>query len=117
LNNVYLSGVDCVSCPSCGQECEIPAVEELMSALARAIVQKSSLLTGSEIRFLRKRIGKKATEFSRLIGVRPEEVSRWENGSHRPEKSACRLMRLTYAQLSGDKKLRETIVETEYFEQ
>lgn len=109
LDNVYLAGIRCHVCPNCGEEGEIPAVKELMSALARVVVQKECLLTGTEIRFLRKVLRKKATEFAEIIGVRPEEVSRWENDANKPEKSACRLIRLAYIQLSGDKRLSRAI--------
>jgi putative zinc finger/helix-turn-helix YgiT family protein len=112
LSNVYLCGIRYFECEVCEQRsAEIPALKELMRVLARVIVRKECVLTGEEIRFLRKRLGKKAIEFAQIIGVRPEEVSRWENDVNPPEKSACKLIRIVYAKLSGDKELDRTINE------
>lgn len=63
LPGVWLSGIRYFECPSCGaQSAEIPAVSQLLALIARALVEKESKLTGAEIRFLRKRLGKKAVE-------------------------------------------------------
>jgi putative zinc finger/helix-turn-helix YgiT family protein len=109
LPNVYLVGIKYRKCDSCGtQSAEIPAIEELMKVIARAVTRKDDLLTGLEIRFLRKRLGKKSSDFANLVGVVPEEVSRWENhpdkGHH---KSTDRLIRLLYCFLSGDPGLEK----------
>ncbi len=110
LPNVYLVGIRYFVCRECGkQAAEIPAAKELMRVIARAIVEKEASLSGREIRFLRKRLGKKATEFAQIVGVVPEQVSRWENEANPPERSADKLIRLYYCLLSGDKKLREKL--------
>jgi putative zinc finger/helix-turn-helix YgiT family protein len=107
LPNVYLSGVRYKTCVKCGkQSADIPAVKQLLAVIARAVVESESPLTGPEIRFLRKRIGKKSSEFGRIIGVTVEQVSRWENGHNLPEESADKLIRIFYCILSGDPKLR-----------
>lgn len=116
LDNLYLAGVQYIDCPKCGKQVDIPAIDKLMCAVARMIVQKPCLLTGAEIRFLRKQLGKKSADFAQIIGVRPEEVSRWENDVNRPEKSACRVIRLTYAQLTRDKELQSAIGDPSKFE-
>src|SRR5260370_20196249 len=72
LSNVYLSGVKYSVCRRCGmQSAEIPALKELLKALARTIVEKRSQLTGDEIRFLRKRLGKKSADFAAMLGLTP----------------------------------------------
>jgi putative zinc finger/helix-turn-helix YgiT family protein len=108
LSNVYLSGVRYFVCPKCGkQSAEIPAVKRLLNLIARTIVERETRLGGQEIRFLRKRLGKKASDFAQIIGVTPEQVSRWENDANPPEASADKLIRVYYAMLSGDSQLRK----------
>ncbi len=110
LPNVYLVGIRYLICRKCGtQAAEIPAVKQLLGLIARIVVEGEGKLTGAEIRFLRKRLGKKASEFARMVGVTPEQVSRWENDSNPPEPSADKLIRLYYALLSGDRRLQRKL--------
>ena len=110
LPNVYLVGVKYRVCKVCGaQSADIPAIKNLMMALGRIIVESKAPLTGAEIRFLRKRLGKKSSEFARIIGVTSEQVSRWEHGHNPPERSADKLIRVFYCHLAGDKELRTEV--------
>jgi len=110
LSNVYLVGIKYRVCSSCGAKiAEIPAVKQLMKLIARTIVENEGALSGEEIRFLRKRLGKKSSDFAALIGVGLEEVSRWENGHVGPSKSADKFIRVVYAMLSGDRHLRKRV--------
>ena len=77
-----------------------------MVAIARAVVKKPAPLSGPEIRYLRKRLGKKSVDFGRIIGVGEDQVSRWENDRNPPEESADKLIRVFYCALSKDKELR-----------
>jgi putative zinc finger/helix-turn-helix YgiT family protein len=107
LPNVYLCGIRYSVCKTCGiQAADIPALKNLMIAIARAVVKKPAPLSGAEIRYLRKRLGKKSAEFGRIIGVGEEQVSRWENDKNPPEESADKLIRVFYCALSKDKELR-----------
>lgn len=108
LPNVYLVGIKYHVCKTCqAQSADILAIKQLMQVIARAIVENKAQLTGLEIRFLRKRLAKKSSEFAQLIGVSTEQVSRWENDHNLPERSADKLIRLCYSMLSGDRKLRD----------
>jgi putative zinc finger/helix-turn-helix YgiT family protein len=110
LPNVYLVGVTYRTCKTCGkQSATIPAVKDLMIKLARTVVEDEAPLTGHEIRFLRKRLGKKSADFGRIIGVGAEQVSRWENDHNKPEESADKLIRVYYCLLSGDRELRTKV--------
>jgi len=81
LSNVYLTGITIRFCPQCGVESPlIPRAEALQRELARAVVRKPSLLSGEEVRFLRKYAGFPAQQFAALLGVSPEHLSRIENG-------------------------------------
>jgi len=108
LPNVYLVGIKYNVCKVCGEQAaDIPAIKQLMKVIARAIVENEAQLTGLEIRFLRKRLGRKSSEFAQLVGVTIEEVSRWENKHNPPGRSADKLIRVLYSVLSGDRKLRD----------
>jgi putative zinc finger/helix-turn-helix YgiT family protein len=110
LPNVYLLGIKYKVCKICGsQSADIPAIKQLMKVIGKALVESDAPLTGPEIRFLRKRLGKKSSDFARLVGVTVEQVSRWENGHNPPERSADKLIRILYLALSGDRKLRGKI--------
>src|ERR1035438_545344 len=68
LPNVYLVGIRYFHC-ECGQDlADIPAMKQLLNLIARDLVEKTSALSGAEIRFLRKRLGQKAADFSRQLG-------------------------------------------------
>jgi putative zinc finger/helix-turn-helix YgiT family protein len=108
LPNVYLIGIKYNACKTCNaQSADIPAIQKLMQLIARTIVENEAALTGLEIRFLRKRLGKKSSDFASLVGVSAEQVSRWENGHNPPERSADKLIRIFYSILSRDRTLRQ----------
>jgi DNA-binding transcriptional regulator YiaG len=58
------------------------------------LVEKPKALAPEEIRFLRKRLGKKQSDFAREIGVRVETLSRFENGQTRTNERTDKLIRL-----------------------
>lgn len=112
LPNVYLSGIRYWVCKDCGQQrAEIPYLKDLMVKIARAVVRQETSLTSAEIRFLRKRLGKKSSEFAKIIGITPEHLSRLESGDEEygTSKTLDRFIRLYYSLLSGDESLRDTM--------
>jgi DNA-binding transcriptional regulator YiaG len=82
-----------------------PAFKKLSETLTNMIVQKSTPLTGPEIKYLRKAARKKASDFAQMIGVSAEQVSRWENGHNPPEKSTDKLIRLLVADRTDSRAL------------
>ncbi len=69
LDNVFLEGVSINTCP-CGEEiASIPSIIELNSQIGKSLFKKHGLLTGKEIRFLRKNIGMNTKDFAELIGM------------------------------------------------
>ena len=81
LDNVYLVGIEVRECQKCGAEVPIiPKIAGLHKAIAKHLMFKNKLLTGKEIKFLRKNVGIQAKEFAALIGVDPSHLSRLENG-------------------------------------
>jgi len=107
LPNVYLVGIKYFVC-ECGEVvAEIPAVKQLMQLIARDLVLCPLDLTGVELRFLRKRVGKKATEYCKYLGVTPETLSRAEGGKQPISIQSQKLARLSYCVFSEDPHLIE----------
>jgi putative transcriptional regulator len=90
LSRVMLEGIEVRRCTN--RDCEahgatvpvIPNVEGLHSALARAIIEQRTRLSGEEVRFLRTHLGFRGVDFARVMGVAKETVSRWENDPNDP---------------------------------
>lgn len=113
LSYVYLVGIKYYVHVDGKILAEIPAVKELMQLIARDLFSKKGSLTGEEIRFLRKRLGKKQAEFASAIGVEPETFSRYENDKLAVSEASDKLIRLVYLLLSGDQNLAEAKSELE----
>lgn len=102
LSYVYLIGIKYYTC-ECGRvTADIPAVKELMQLIARDLLRKPSSLTGEEIRFLRKRLGKKQADFAKEIGIEPETLSRYENDKLAVSETADKLIRLYFIVFAED---------------
>lgn len=97
LSNIYLVGVRCFVYESGKVIPEIPAIKSLLQLIARDLIEKPTALTGEEIRFLRKRLGKKQIDVAHDMGVEPETLSRCENGKQKLGESNDKFMRLYYA--------------------
>ncbi len=98
LDNVHLTNVEIGICSECGEEIVcIPHSTELMKLIGESVLLKPMNLNGAEIRFLRKNLHLKITDFAQLLGVDRVTVSRWENGHEKPSRAVDRLVRLTYA--------------------
>jgi len=107
LSNVYLVGIKYWVC-ECGEVvAEIPAAKQLMRLIAQDVVKSPFDLAGDEIKFLRKRLGKKASEFCQYLGVEPETLSRVENSKQAPSIQIQKLARLAYCVFSEDPQLAE----------
>lgn len=105
LDNVYLVGIKYFRNEDGTLSAEIPAIEELMQLIARNIVLSSKELSGREIRFLRKRLGKSAVEFCTYLGFEVSTLSRIETGKQAISVQSQKLARLSYCLLSEDREL------------
>ena len=82
LPNVYLVGVDYeVNRETEEQRAAIHRLPDLLTQIAVTLLSKEAPLTGDELRFLRKRVGKSSKDFAQLLGVTSEQYSRVENGA------------------------------------
>jgi transcriptional regulator with XRE-family HTH domain len=84
LKDVYLAGITVENCPKCQTEAPIiPRIAELHAVIAKSLVDKPALLTGEELRFLRKWAGFPAKQFAALLWIDASHLSRVENGKTR----------------------------------
>jgi len=100
---VLLQDVPLVKCEECGTtEPVIRDLNGLMHAIAFAVVTHPCKLTGNELRFLRKYVGLSGEEFSKLVRIEPETLSRWENSQQEIGKNSDRLIRFIVVSKSPD---------------
>jgi len=107
LDNIYLVGIRYFKNSDGSLVAEIPAIKQLLRLIARDIVMSPRDLTGKEIRFLRKRLGKKASEYCTFLGIGAEMLSRVENESTKVSIQVQKLAKLSYCAFSEDSKLVE----------
>lgn len=117
LDNVILRGIKVYEC-SCGNKFAfIPRILELHKLIAKRLVQKKALLTGKEIRFLRKNLGLKAKDFAKYLRITQVSLSRWETGQEKHSASNDMLIRLIYAKIAGlDAEISDTLQRIEDIE-
>lgn len=109
LKGVFLEGISVFQCKACGEEVPIiPKLGELHHLIALSLFKKEGLLTGSELKFLRKNAGFQAIEFAALMGVSPTYLSKAENGKCPLGPGADKLARMLSA---VDEKMRGLLIE------
>jgi len=93
------------SCYICKEEViTIPDVKGLITTVAVARIMLPTKLNGLEIKFLRKAIELSSKGFAKIMGIRPETVSRWEsNGEQKIGYSEEKIFRI----LVGNKLKKE----------
>ncbi|HEY2497106.1 MAG TPA: type II TA system antitoxin MqsA family protein [Candidatus Angelobacter sp.] len=94
LDSVSLVGIFVWQCKCGAIVPEIPAMSELHRAIVFSLLKKDTLLSGSEIRFLRKMAGLSGVELAQLLGVHKTSLSKWENGSREITKKTDATLRL-----------------------
>lgn len=97
LDFITLIGVEEFKCPQCGAVyLEIPKIKQLQELIADMITKKEQMLSGAEIRFLRKQLGYSTIQFGKLISYDPKSLSRLENGHQKVTSTFDRLVRMAY---------------------
>lgn len=94
LNSVYLKKILVFHCECGAIVPEIPQIAVLHRSIMLEVLKKTTLLSGQEIRFLRKMAGFNAVELARFMGVHPVTVSKWENNAKDIGSSNDRVLRL-----------------------
>ncbi len=89
----------------------IAHLDDLMRTVALAVVCNPSRLSGLDVRFLRKYIGKTAEEFGKLLNVDKTTISKWENDHDPVGEQSDRLIRLTVVALGDglEEKLKAVV--------
>lgn len=101
LNNVFLENVDLYQC-GCGTSyASIFRVPRLNELIAKTILKKRALLSGKEIRFLRKHVHVSSRDFAKMLHIDKTTLPKWEGGSQRQSKPHDLLIRKTYMTLKG----------------
>ena len=78
LDNVMLQNVPQYTCESCGaKRVTIGAMGPLHRAIAKSLAEKPARLLPAEVAFLREHLDLSNKEFAELMGVSPEQASRW----------------------------------------
>lgn len=118
LDSITLENVIVYRCSKCGAIVpEIPAIGELHRVILLAVIQKHKLLSGQEIRFLRKMAGLTSKELAAALGASASTISRWENGSRRISKKSDAALRLIcfagmLQEIIGDRKLLDMVAQS-----
>jgi DNA-binding transcriptional regulator YiaG len=96
LDNVSIENTTVYNC-SCGVSFpSIYRIPLLNDKIAETLLQKPSLLSGKEIRFLRKRLFLSLKSFSEILGIGNTTLSKWENDYQQHSEPNDRLIRETY---------------------
>ncbi len=96
LDNVHINNITIYEC-TCGESYpSIFRVSRLNELIAKALLQKNSLLSGNEIKFLRKNIYFSSKDFSAALGIGKTTLSKWENERQHHSETNDRLIRNTY---------------------
>jgi putative zinc finger/helix-turn-helix YgiT family protein len=94
LDSVTLVGALVFQCKCGAIVPEINAISDLHRRIVFSLIKKDTLLSGSEIKFLRKMAGLSGVELAQLLGVHKTSLSKWENESRQITKKTDATLRL-----------------------
>jgi len=107
LDNVFLENIPVYDC-SCGISfASIFRVSMLNDLISETLLKKPTLLSGKEIRFLRKSLYISSKDFARILDIGKTTLSKWENDTQRHRKGYdkfIRLLYLLYKEIKGKEK-------------
>ena len=91
-----------------GDAIAIEDVGGLHRTIARAIVCDAAILSGKELRFIRKHLDLSQKAFASLIGAEEQQVFRWEKAGRKPIPGmADRLVRVAFAEVDRESGLND----------
>ena len=111
LDDVYLvSGYDNEK-TSEGDGVSIKKLEQLHKAIGCSLVKEKKVLSGKELRFLRKQMDLSQAELGALVGLTSQQVARWEKGESEISGAADVVLRFLFIEHAGGKINMRDLVE------
>ncbi|WP_300727507.1 hypothetical protein [Pseudomonas sp.] len=107
LGNGYTEGISSDGKPIF----HIENVKGLHKAIALSLVEKDTLLTGDEFRFLRNEIKLTRKSLAGVIGYSEEAVKKWESGENPIQKTADMVLRNLYLESQNEASIVGELLE------
>ncbi len=104
LPNVYLMGGVTVEGDGDDQTVAYANIDGLYKEISRAIAFRLGVMSGLELRFLRKRLGLSQAEVARFGGKTEQAVAKWEKGQSPVPTAEARLVKLAVLSRFGTKE-------------
>ena len=112
LDNVFLLNGFTVRETRHGRAVGIEDIDGLHRAIGTHLAREKRTLTGAEFRFLRVEMGLSQKLLGLLLGKTAQTVARWEKGQSRIDGTADRVVRVLYAEQTGEnEKIRNVLQE------
>ena len=102
LDDVFLVSGYTVVPTAYGDAVSIMDQDGLHATIARHLIESKKMLSGKELRFLRKRMDCTQSAVARMMGVDAQTVARWEKGETKVSGPADRMMRVIYNDFASD---------------
>jgi len=117
LDNVYLiSGYEIENTPY-GEGLSIKNLDQLHLAIGCNLSSQKKVLSGKELRFLRKQMNLTQSDLGQFLGLSSQQVARWEKGESEISGPADLLVRALFIQTAGGdldlQKLAKSLGETD----
>lgn len=78
------------------QAITVKNLDGLLAAIGQSLVKRKKLLTGKEIRFLRRQMDLTQSKLARLVGCDAQQIARYEKGQNKINGPTDRLIRMLY---------------------
>lgn len=102
LDDIYLISGYVVEETPYGPGVTVKDVDQLHRVIGENLAKHKKLLTGKEIRFLRKQMDLTQSELGKLLGVSDQAVARYEKGENNIPGAADGLLRALFLESIGD---------------
>lgn len=110
LPNVWLRNGFTAQQTAYGKAVAIHDLEGLHRAIGLYLATRRPLLTGADVRFLRKELDMSQAHLAKVLGVSESSVRSWENHRGRISRSAERMLRVLYREhVAGDGTVRDLV--------